>query len=183
MVWCAALLLPALLAPSAQVGDAPAARTEVFVSPDGSDAADGSRARPFATLERAIAELELRGGPRPTLTLLDGSWSLDRGLRLGPRHDGWTLRAAAGARPVLLGGLRLREPELLPVRDPEVLRRLPDDDARAAVRELPLPAGAALAPPVHRGMGAPVVAVGSELIGEGAGYRRGRWPNEGSATA
>ena len=83
----------------------------VAVAPNGDDAADGSASRPFHTLARTQqAVRQLAVDHDVTVELADGVYRLDAPLAFGPAdggHDGhqivWT--AAAGARPVISGGL------------------------------------------------------------------------------
>lgn len=83
----------------------------VHVSPDGDDAAAGTPDAPVATLHEA--RRRLRAGRAGTVVLADGTWRLDRPLRLTAADSGapgaphrWT--AAPGARPVLSGGVPVR---------------------------------------------------------------------------
>lgn len=107
-------LAVAALAVAACAACAPAAvAADIWVSPRGSDAADGSRDRPFLTLQRAqrAAREAAAKGPVRVL-LLDGTHRLRRPLVLDHRDSGSagrdvTYRAAPGARPVLSGGRRV----------------------------------------------------------------------------
>ena len=72
------------------------------VSPKGDDAATGSAARPFATIEHAILAARAAGrGAR--IVLEDGTYRLARTLKLGRADSGLAIEAAPGARPVLSG--------------------------------------------------------------------------------
>lgn len=104
------------LALAGSVALAAPAGAAVWVSPRGQDRADGSREHPFRTLSRARdavrAELA-RGVSHPEVRLLDGTFRLARPLVLDARDSGsrrgdvvW--RAAAGARPVISGAVRVR---------------------------------------------------------------------------
>lgn len=105
----------AVIALAALTGAPPAAAADVWVSPRGSDAADGTRDRPLRTLHRAqrSARAASAGGRRPVRVLLrGGTYRLARPLVLDHRDSGaadapvsW--QAAPGARPVLSGGLRV----------------------------------------------------------------------------
>ncbi len=107
-----ALTLGCLLA-----GNAIAASDAVrfWVSPDGDDAAHGSRRRPFRTLERARDAA--RGVDRARrvdviIHLRDGTHRLTRPLELDARDSGrpgraLVFRAAPGERPVVSGAIRV----------------------------------------------------------------------------
>ena len=89
---------------------APTAAIEFHVSPAGSDRADGSAARPFATLERA--QQAVRRANRDadvTVTIADGTYALAAPLRFATIDGGQsghvvTWRAAPGAAPLISGG-------------------------------------------------------------------------------
>ncbi|WP_076068533.1 right-handed parallel beta-helix repeat-containing protein [Sphingomonas montana] len=87
------------------------AQATIFVSPTGDDRAPASATRPVRSLERAqalVRAANARGDV--TVILADGTYRLDRPLRFGAADGGqaghrvaW--RAAAGARPMLSGGM------------------------------------------------------------------------------
>jgi len=97
-----------------EIHERPAPVPVVFeVSPQGSDAGDGSAAHPFATLARAQAAVRaINATNAVTVRLADGVYRLDAPLRFA-RADGgqnglvvrW--EAAKGARPVISGGTRV----------------------------------------------------------------------------
>jgi hypothetical protein len=82
----------------------------IAVAPGGSDSADGSPARPFATIARAQAAVRrINGDHDVTVRLAEGIYRLDTPLRFTAAdggHNGFTVRweAAAGAHPILSGG-------------------------------------------------------------------------------
>ena len=175
-------ILP-LLAPVQPQEVAPSgSRQVVYVVPTAAEGGDGSRARPFLELAQArdaLRELPGRGGE---IVLLPGIYPLRESFQLDQRDDGLTLRGSDEGEAYLIGGVSQRTPRLLPVADEAMRARLPSDAARAAVRVLEIPPGVPLTDPVHRGMGTPVVPVGTELIADGLVLRRARWPNDGFAT-
>lgn len=94
-----------------QIHERPAPTPIVLeVSPRGSDAGDGSVARPFATLTRAQAAVRAVNATHSvTVRLADGVYRLDAPLRFTQAdggQNGFVVRweAAKGARPVISGG-------------------------------------------------------------------------------
>jgi len=91
--------------------DAPEGRV-LYVAPAGSDLNPGTRRKPFATLRqardgaRALKRGEACGAP-VTVRLLAGSHVLSEPLELTPEDSGVTFEAAAGAAPVVSGGVRI----------------------------------------------------------------------------
>jgi hypothetical protein len=87
------------------------ARPAVYVSPSGSDQNPGTKARPFATLQRARdavrALRQAAPGQTAAVRLLDGTFFLAEPLLLTPADSGVTFEAAPGARPVVSGGRRV----------------------------------------------------------------------------
>ena len=85
------------------------ARGAVYVSPAGSDAADGSMGHPVATLEHArdLCRMIPPGQPRE-LAVMDGDY-FNVNLKLDARDSGLTIAAVPGAKPRLYGGVRLND--------------------------------------------------------------------------
>src|SRR6266508_2236872 len=96
----------ALLAGPGVAGVAAAAGTTVFVSPSGDDTAPGTLARPVRTLSRArdLARAADHGAT-VTVQLADGVYRLPAPLVLDARDSGVTWTSAAGAHPVVSGGV------------------------------------------------------------------------------
>ncbi len=84
---------------------------ELYVAPNGSDEAEGSRTRPFQSIDRAQqAVRRLNATNDVTVTLADGTYSLAAPLRFTAADGGqgghvvrW--QAADGAHPILSGGM------------------------------------------------------------------------------
>ena len=121
-------------------GETPAAACAFFVSPDGSDGADGTREHPFATLARARAAVRAvkARGPLPaggvTVWLRGGTYRVASTLTLGTEDSGepgapvaW--RAWQDERPVLDGGWRVPEFDLnwhaVRAKWPQIAARVP----------------------------------------------------------
>jgi hypothetical protein len=167
-----------------------AARADLFVSPTGSDASPGSKAKPFATLERArnaFHELKRAGRiPKPGLTvwLRGGDYLRTNAFELtaadsGTSHAPIVWRAYQDERVRLLGGRTLAG--FQPVTDASVLARL-DELARAHVLELDLRALgiAGYGEMKSRGFGRPTTPAHCELFFAGRPMTLARWPNEGA---
>jgi hypothetical protein len=77
---------------------------QVYVSPKGSDEANGSRARPVQTLDHA--RTLARSGTRRVL-LDDGVYRLTAPLMISPEDSGVSFAALPGAHPVVSGGVQV----------------------------------------------------------------------------
>lgn len=82
------------------------AAAQVFVSPAGSDSANGTREHPVATLDRA-RDLARTATSSRQVVLADGTYRLSTPLTLAPQDSGIAFQAAPGAHPVLSGALRV----------------------------------------------------------------------------
>ena len=98
-----------------EIHERPAPVPLIFeVSPRGSDSADGSAARPFASLARAQAAVRGVNATRSvTVRLADGVYRQDAPLRFTQAdggRNGFVVRweAAKGARPVISGGVEVQ---------------------------------------------------------------------------
>jgi hypothetical protein len=111
MIRHAALTLP-LLALFLLVGCGKG-KLEIFVSPNGDDAAKGSRQAPLQSLQRAAELAAGKAGQVPVNIYLDGgTYPLTAPLRLGPGESGtagapvrW--EALPGENPVISGGIQV----------------------------------------------------------------------------
>jgi hypothetical protein len=165
---------------------------EFFVATDGNDAWEGTRARPFATLEGARDAIRrLQGnGPLPagglTVWLRGGTYPRAETFTLGAEDSGTpdapiAYRACEGEEVRLTGGRSVTG--WTPVTDPAVLARL-DPAARGNVLQTDLPAqgitdfGALQS----RGFGRPRTPAHLELFVGGQVMTLARWPNDGFDT-
>ena len=116
---------------------------DLYVSPKGSDTADGSREHPFATIGhardavRALAKVE-----GITIWIAGGDYLFGEGLKLSGEDSGTavhpvTYRAVEGEAPRLLGARRLSVADFHPVTNPVTLARIPQD-LRGKIVELDL---------------------------------------------
>ena len=107
-------------------------RLEIFVSPDGDDAAAGTEAAPVATLAEAVSRVKGKGGA--TVTVGEGVYSLTEAVTLTAEHSGTAsspliLRAKAGETVTLTANTAFSTDRALwrvadPATDP-VAARLP----------------------------------------------------------
>ena len=117
---------------------------EIHVSPSGDDAADGSAARPFATLERARTAARAVTGKPVTVWLDGGDYQFGKSFELTAEDSGTasqpvTYRAVEGRKPRLLGGKRLSASAFQKITDSATLARIPTA-ARGSVVALDLKA-------------------------------------------
>ncbi len=82
---------------------------DLYISPDGDDAAAGTRPETaFRSPARALEAARDAGGGAPTtIWLRGGTYTMDAPLVLTDAHSGLTMAAYAGERPVLSGGRRI----------------------------------------------------------------------------
>lgn len=99
------------------------------VSPSGSDAADGSKAHPFATLERARDAVRAAKNQPATVWIAGGDYYFSRPFELTTEDSGAddrrvVYRAEEGQSPRLLGGRKLAASDFKPVTNPAALARI-----------------------------------------------------------
>ncbi len=164
---------------------------EFYVSPNGSDDADGSSTRPFATLERARRAVNaFRDGKGAiplggvTVHLRGGLYAMTESFKLTAADSGSpdapvVYRAWGDERPILSGGAVLTDAAA--VSDPEVLKRLPEGSrGNVLVFDLKRQGVTNLVPPVALGFtmrGKTIV----DFYENGAQMTCARWPNDGFA--
>ena len=78
-----------------------------YVSPKGNDSNPGTKARPFASLARALEASRRVPKPGPRRIYLASGNYFNVGLVLGPQDSGLTITAGPHAKPILLGGEEL----------------------------------------------------------------------------
>lgn len=182
----------ALPSPECRIVEEAKPAVRFYVAPNGSDAHPGTLERPFATLERArqaVRGLKAQQGlPKGGVAVLirGGIYPVRGTLRLTEEDSGTpeapvVYQAYPGERPIFTGGLRLERFE--PVREANILRRLPQE-ARDKVVQADLKAlGLEELPPLVLGGFAsgrgfrtyPVM----ELYWNGSPLPLARWPNQG----
>jgi hypothetical protein len=145
----------------------------LHVASNGSDANDGSEARPFATLERARDELRKRDSK--TVVIHGGTYVRNATFELSAADSGTTWQADGEVR--IAGGPTLPASAFSPVSDEKILARL-REGARAHIVQTRLsdvPLGEY--PDTFRG-----VPAAPELFFNDQRMTVARWPNEGWAT-
>jgi hypothetical protein len=183
----ASLAALALAACSQPVRHAAAPASEYVVSPLGDDAAPGTAAAPFRTLERARAAVRVSlvaGLTRITVWLRGGVYERTGTFQLGPRDSGergapviW--RAWPGETPRLLGGRRLDLARLAPVPEASAAWTRLDPVARGHVLQLALREQGVsdFGTLATRGS---VAHAALELFEDGVPLRLARWPDAGA---
>src|SRR5208283_658903 len=167
----------------------PGPAAEFYVSPVGNDTNAGTRAKPFATLERARDEARrLRQDGKPpkgglTIWIGGGEYLRTNAFELTATDSGapdapviWRARPGEAVR--LIGGRRLSGFEV--VSDPTILARLPEA-ARAHVVQADLKALGItdFGQMRSRGFGRPLTPAHCELFYGARPMTLARWPNEG----
>jgi hypothetical protein len=162
---------------------------QLYVATTGNDANSGTRARPFATLERARDEVRRlkQDGKQPegglTIWLRGGDYVRTNALELTAADSGtpnaaivW--RACKGETVRLLGGRNLSGFE--PVTDPATLARLPEAARGHAIQVNLKSLGVTdFGQMRSRGFGRPLTPAHCELFCGGRPMTLARWPNEG----
>lgn len=185
---CTLLLL--VLSQACSAASAPVAR-EFYVGPKGSDKNPGTKAKPFASLEKAkdaIRTLKKTNGLPDggiTVWILGGVYPIGSSFVLNAEDSGTkdapiTYRGIEGEEIRLVGGQEITG--FKPVTDPKILERL-DESARGKVLQVDLKAQgiADLGKMSGRGFGRPIVPAGLELFFQDKPMTLARWPNEGWA--
>lgn len=103
--------------------------THIHVSPAGDDTADGSKAHPFASLERAKAAARVAKDQPVTVWLAGGDYVFDKPFELTREDSGASnapvvYRAEEGQTPRLMGGKKLTARDFLEITDRSTLSRM-----------------------------------------------------------
>jgi hypothetical protein len=97
----------------------PDEQATLYLSPIGDDANPGTRAKPFASLERARDAARAQRGA--TVILANGTYRLFQTFELDPRDSGTTFR---GENARITGSIAIPNSAVKPVTDPAILTRL-----------------------------------------------------------
>lgn len=98
--FCLAVVLTALVALEP-------VRADLYVAPDGNDAAPGTIDQPFATLTQARDAARKLPAGQPKRIVLRGGKYFNVSLGLGPEDSGLVIEAAPEEKPILYGGERI----------------------------------------------------------------------------
>ncbi len=82
------------------------AQSNYYISPSGSNKADGTKSRPWKTLEYARNQARKADG-FVVIHLMDGEYVLNRPLTLNAEDSNLSIQAAEGATPVISGGVTI----------------------------------------------------------------------------
>jgi hypothetical protein len=161
----------------------------IHVTPDGGSDADGSKARPFGSLEKALAAVA--GMPKVTggtqVLLASGRYPVAKSIRLSKELSGTAesplvIRAVKPGSAVLYGGAVLKGFQA--VKDTEILKRLPaearDKLVQCDLKALGITDYGNLA---VRGFGHPNPPPTLEFFANGKAQLLARWPNTGFTKA
>ncbi len=157
-----------------------------YVAPDGSDAQEGSKAKPFATLTRARDAVRARTNKAEGVTVFvrGGRYVVRETLELDAQDSGQAsapviYRAYPGERPIFDGGFHVKD--FAPVTEAEILARLPES-ARGQVVVADLKAAGYSSFETQRPYGRGEMNLGRgirELFADGEPMTIARWPNSG----
>ena len=173
------LFVSLVVFPSCQKG------TQIHVSPTGDDAADGSKAHPFATLERAKTAARIASKKPVTVWLAGGDYHFEKPFELSKEDSGTAqhpiiYRAADGQSPRLAGGKQLPSSSFKPITRAITLSRVAPT-ARGKILALDLKAHGVIHsrryPDVFTDAGGIV-----DLFYNGKRMTISRFPNEGWMT-
>lgn len=159
-----------------------AGAADFYVHPSAKGAGEGTRERPFASLEQArdaarTARKNTTTGQPVTVWLADGDYARTNTLELSRQDSGVTWRAMEGSSPRLLGALRL--PDLSRWSKATDSSRL-DENARSSILTCDVPGDLSSAMRMKsRGFARPAAASHAELFYAGKPMTLARWPNEG----
>ena len=161
-----------------------------YVSVDGADSGDGTKQRPFRTLERARAAVRkatLKHTHTSAIVYLRGGvYERDLTFELNEQDSGSvnapvTWRAYPGEDVTLLGGRRINPALVTPVTDGSILKRIVELSARTKIRQVDLKSmgiddyGQVRA----RGFRRPYIPAHMELFIDDHAMRLAQWPNPG----
>lgn len=88
----------------------------IYVSNGGSDENTGEADSPVKTIERALSLYSLSNGS-PTVYLGDGEYTLEKALSLNEAYSGLSIKAYAGAKPVLKRGVKIPSESFKPLEE------------------------------------------------------------------
>lgn len=142
------------------------ARKTFFVSPSGSDRADGTLARPFRTLEHALTQAARWPEDTIDIRLRQGVYPLPQTVEITGRHN-LTIAPYRQERVSFTGSRTVRPSRVQSVTDPAIRTRL-QPEVRDRVRVIDAAAaGIPLSGLSRKGFGHPSAPAWSELFVDG----------------
>lgn len=173
-----------------RVSPAPKSGRTLYILPGAAAGGDGSKDKPFSSLENALqaaTATKVSGGTE--ILLAPGRYAVTKGIRLGAALTGTAdaplvIRSVQPGKAVLYGGVPIKG--FQPVTDPAILKRLPEE-TRGKVRQCDLKSLGIteFGNLAVRGLGVssktspPTI----ELFSNGKPQTLARWPNEGFVKA
>ncbi len=154
---------------------------DLFIATSGDDTNPGTKAKPFATLNRARAETRKFKEQGVTVWLREGTYCFEQSFELNQADGGAenrpvAYRAFQNETVRLAGGHQISASDFKPVTDPQILNRI-DESARNKMLQVDLKAmgitNFGRFPDVYRG-NAPLL----ELFFNGQPMPLARWPND-----
>ncbi len=119
---------------------------EIYVSPEGSDANDGTFEHPLATVTAAKSRVRRYKSKNTQVSVIfrGGNYILTDNVVFGSDDGGYpnarvTYKAYEGERPVFIGGVKLDNSKMKPVTDEEFLSRLIDKEAIGKIYCIEIP--------------------------------------------
>lgn len=147
-----------------------------YVSPKGNDNAAGTLARPFRTVQKALAAAGTHQPDTVEILFRGGTYPLSESVRIKGKN--LILRPYASEQVAFTGGLSVGSNRIKPVQDPSVRSRL-QDSVRNRVKEIDVRSMqvelAGLSP---KGFGRAALPSWSELFVNGKPLHISRWPND-----
>jgi len=157
----------------------------IYISPTGSAAGDGSIDNPYATLEQARDKLRVTdksGYQKIQVILRGGYYKRDNSFILGSEDSGTAdvpvvYTEYPGEEVIITGAINLNPSEFVKVTDETILEKLPDE-GKGNVYQLDLkPLGLTDLPEPHDVHYSQTPRVINDLIWEGNTCKLARWPN------
>ncbi|NWK55245.1 right-handed parallel beta-helix repeat-containing protein [Verrucomicrobiaceae bacterium N1E253] len=148
------------------------------VAPDGDDAYPGTKAKPFASLERA--RTAARQSKKSTVVLAEGTYRRTKTFELNEKDSGTTYRAEEGAEVRITGSIDVPSRVVKPVSSPAILKRLlPEVSDKVLEIDLHAYGIKDFGEVGPRGFRRPYIPAPLELIVNDQPLAIAQWPNPG----
>ena len=110
----------------------------IYVSPYGSDSADGSWKRPYRTLQKAVTESRNHTGEKH-IRMRGGRYKAAATVSLNSKDSGLVIENVYGEKPEITGGDYIPYSAFRRCTDPVVMERLIEESAKRNLVEVYLP--------------------------------------------